>query len=361
MRRVSYPLAALFSLCGFAPQLHAFEEFTKEQFESIQRGEKWLLKAQNRDGSWGMDLRTRPDISCTAISALALLAAGNTGRDGPSAQSIHAVSRALDYILKRARRTRKGKGIAEGEKSEIHQYVGQRAHTFIAVIFLSQLQGMTALNLDAETNRQIREAIVKLSETISLSQAADGSWYKDTYSSLQSTALAWMALRSTSSCGVPIKGAAVERTLKFIKGQFNPSTGFYDGGRIKSDHRPQLIYASASAIRILYGMGMDHEEHTKDGVQKILDQIATGPWGRDFLTSTGEDFPAALMLTHALIHEGGKNWETWFSFVRKRLLKIQNADGSWTATSCLRGRTFVTACSVLCLESPYRLLPLQDL
>ncbi len=343
------------------PAARTFEPVVEKQVNAIKNGSKWLLSAQNKDGSWGMDWKTRTDVSCTAVAGLSLLAAGNTERNGPSPKAISAIRKSIDYLLRRARRTHRRAGIADGESSQIQNYVGQRAHTFFTVLYLSQVYGMTTLNLPPETNQQIKAAVTKFSETISYSQESDGSWYKDTYSNLQGTALAWMALRSTSSCALPVKGATVNKTIDFIEKQYNPSTKFYDGTRINGGNRIQLIYATASAIRIMQGMGKGREKSTKDAVENLVTKITKGGWGSSFLTNTGEDYPAAFMMTHAMVHEGGKLWEDWFTFIRNKLCKIQNNDGSWTSTSCLVGRTFVTSCSLLCLETPFRLLPVQDL
>lgn len=357
MPRTLLPFLALL-LWAASASGWGFEEVIPAQLKSIERGTKWLLSAQNKDGSWGMDIRDSANIACTATAGMALLAAGNTEKNGPSAECVAAVRKAVDYLLKRMQRVKRGTGIDDGEQSEFHTYVGARSQSMYAVIFLSQIYGMQSLQLDETRNEQVRRAVELLSDTLAKCQESDGSWYKDTYSSLQATALGWMALRSSASTGVAIHGAAVDRTLKFIRKQYNPSNNLYDGG---NGERGNPIYASASAIRVLYGMGEGQTREVHDAVTKLVKGIAGGEWQQGFLTNVGEDYPAALMLTHALIHENGENWQKWFTFVRGRLTKTQNADGSWTATSCLRGRTFVTACALLCLETPLRLLPLEDL
>jgi len=331
----------------------AFEEITPEQTRSAERAMQWMVKAQNADGSWGMDIRTPSDIAATSMAAMALLAAGNTDRDGPDPACVKAVKKAVDYLLMRARKMRPGGDIAEGEQSEMQTYVGQRTHTFFATIFLSQIYGSRCLDLPPESYSEIKGVLIKLTDSISSSQDADGSWHKETYSSLQATAFAWMALRSAGSCGVPIKHAAVTRVIKFIKSQYNPPTHLF--GRNNTNQ----IYATASAMRIVYGMGDWDEPQNKAAADTMLKSIADVNQG--FLTNCGEDFLASTLVTHALIKQGGDRWKTWFTFVRTRLLRTQNGDGSWTATSCLRGRTFPTACALLCLHTPSRLLPIQDL
>jgi hypothetical protein len=360
MRLLLIPAALCLTGLFCASGTRAFDEIIPDQAKSIDRGIQWLIKAQNKDGSWGMDLKTPPNVSATAIAGLALLASGSTDREGADPAAVRALKSCVAHLLKRGRSAKKGRDIADGEHSEVQTYVGHMAPTFYAVIFLSQIYGNKSLELSVESMREMKEVLEKLTDTIALSQDADGSWFKNTYSSLQGTCLAWMALRSANSAGIPIKAATIEKTLKFIRAQYNPGIKMFNapGQRGAST---QTIYATCSAIRILHGMGLWKEREDQEAMRTFLDKVAKGQWSGEFLTITGEDYPAALFMTHALIKEGGANWETWFGFVRAKLLKHQNADGSWTATSCLSGRTFATACAALCLQTPYRLLPLQDL
>jgi len=344
------------SVLAWAPLSPAFDEQPNEQLKSAEHGIQWLIKAQNADGSWGMDFKSPPDVAATCIAGLSLLAAGNTNRDGPDPACVKALDKSVQYVLKRARSAGAHRDIAEGERSEVQTYVGERVHTFFAVLFLSQVYGSHAIDLPAESYNEMKEAITKMTNSIAMSQESDGSWHKETYSSLQATAYAWMALRSADSAGIPIRHAAVDRTLKFIKSQFNPSTKLFDSTSNNA------IYSTASAMRILHGMGKWKEREDSQATGELLRLICKGgTMGQGFLTNTGEDFTASVLITHALVKEGGEHWETWFDFVRTRLMKIQNSDGSWTATSCLRGRTFPTACALLCLQAPTRLLPILDL
>src|SRR5712671_3789967 len=73
---------------------------------TVSRGLRWLLRAQNRDGSWGLDAGTPSDITCTSVAALALMSGGNTERGGPDEESVAAVRKAVGFIVKRVNRTR---------------------------------------------------------------------------------------------------------------------------------------------------------------------------------------------------------------------------------------------------------------
>jgi hypothetical protein len=335
-----------------------FEEITSEQIKSVDRGTAWLLKAQNSDGSWGVDMRTRADVSATACAGLALLSNGNTSREGPNPECVRAVQRATTYLLKRVRAMRPGHDIAEGESSDIQRYVGLRGHSIFALIFLSQVYGNGPADFPLTDRDELKRALTLLADTVAGGQDPDGSWYKDTFSGLQATAWAFQALRGANSAGIPIRHATIQKTMAFIRLQYSASTHMFSP---MSDNGGNPVYASAAALRILYGMGMWNSPEYKKAADALLNRVARPPADQGFLTDTGEDFMAAVLITHALVKEGGPHWEQWFTFCRNRLLKIQNSDGSWTATSCLAGRVFPTAFGMLCLETPNRLLPLQDL
>jgi len=338
--------------------LAAFEEFTEAQKASAEKAVKWLLKAQNRDGSWGLDANTPGDITCTALAGMALMECGTTERDGDP-EKVKALRGAVKYILKAARNNRGD--IEKAETTLIQGKLGRRVHNFFAVIFLTQLYGMRSPGVGSDSgdgNADLREIIYRLSDVIAKSQESDGSWHKDTWGSLKATGMAWMALRSAASTSVPIQNAAVDKTVKFIRQQYNTRTKLYDcGGKLQSY---QALYATATCVRVMEGMGDGNTKECQDAADTFIQSCKSGDWGRIFLTIEGEDYLSAVVMTHALIHRDDNRWQTWFGYIREALMKRQNADGSWVTTACITGRTFATACAALTLNAPNRLIPIQQ-
>lgn len=237
-------------------------------------------------------------------------------------------------------------------KTVVQVMMGQHVHTFFATIFLSQAYGLHETWLGDEPPEAIQRILERLAESIAQTQEPDGSWHKESYGSLKTTALAWLALRSAHSAGITIKKAAADRTVKFLQEQFQPDSGLFRGGE-----RTQSIYASVGALRVLYGMGSVKTDEVRKGTPAVLAMIKK----INFLGYEGEDFLAAVMLTQSLIHEEGPFWGEWYPWIADTLVKKQNPDGSWTGLSCITGRTFPTACSLLSLGVPYKLLPLQEI
>jgi hypothetical protein len=357
-------LATLVVLAGAAPApalppppARAFnDEMTEMQKRSIEKATTWLLQAQNPDGSWGLERRSQGDITCTALAGLALMAAGNTERDGPDSKAVEALRGAATYLMEKARRARGD--IVAGQVTLIQNKLGAKVHNFFAVVFLTQIYGMRPGWLEESHLVEMRDVLGNLTTIIATSQEPDGSWHTNTFGSLKATCMAWLALRAASSAGIEIKKAAVDKTVQFIKKQYNPGSKLFDRGGQQGGY--QSIYATASSVRVLYGMGYSKSPEATGGADAFMKYVRNGQMGGQFLTVEGEDYLSAAMMTQALIREPGERWTTWFKYIREQLIQRQNGDGSWTSTACINGRTFPTSCSLLALQAPYRMLPLQD-
>ena len=213
-------LAALLSIgAAHSPVAPGDDEMTDRQKRSIEKATNWILQAQNRDGSWGLDRSSAGDVTCTALAGLALMTAGNTERSGPDARSVEALRSASAFLMERAKKARND--IVSGSVTLIQNKLGTKVHNFFAVIFLTQVYGMRPSWLEKENLEEMREVLGNLTTIIASSQEPDGSWHKNTFGSLKATCMAWLALRSASSAGIEIKKAAVDKTVQFIKKQYN--------------------------------------------------------------------------------------------------------------------------------------------
>ena len=318
---------------------------------AVDKGIEWLLKAQRRDGSWGLDIGTRPEMSCTVVAALALVAGGNTVRGGPDPRCVAAVRSAVEYILRQGRGMRDD--IWRGQPTLVQNKLGKRIHSFFASVLLSQVYGMNGPWVTPEDREELRELISTLGDRIVSSQEADGSWHKNTFGSLKATCMAWLALRAAHSTGLNVEGAAVDKTVAFIKNQYNPSTKMFD--RTAGTGNYQSIYATASCLRVLYGMGEGHSQEAVGATDAFIVFVKTGRMGAAYLTVEGEDYMSAALVSHALLMENDKRWRTWFPWITEQMLKRQNPDGSWVTTACINGRTFPTAFALMTLQTPNQL------
>ncbi len=63
----------------------------------------------------------------------------------------------------------------------------------------------------------------------------------------------------------------------------------------------------------------------------------------------GEEFLSYMNLAESLATQGGETWERWDSGMTESLGRTQNADGSWSGSHCITGRTFCTSAALLTL------------
>ena len=59
-----------------------FVEMTDRSKAAVAKGNRWLLKALNRDGGAGLDLNTPSDVACTSVVGMAFLSQGCTAVEG---------------------------------------------------------------------------------------------------------------------------------------------------------------------------------------------------------------------------------------------------------------------------------------
>lgn len=326
-------------------------KITDKAKQSIDKGMKWLLKAQNKDGSWGIDIKTPGDITCTALGAMALMAAGNTEKSGPDPEAHDAIQRAYDWLLAKARKN--PKKLSTEQHTMIQGKLGTNIHIFMGAVFLTQAYGM---RFRAEDSKELKEIIQKLVDQISATQDSDGSWQKQSFGGLKATSQAWLGLRSADRAGVSIKHATVDKTIKFIKSQFS-TNGMFDksgfGGYTQ-------LYNTTSSIRVLCGMGQADSKEVNAAWKAVL-KMCKGGQSIQFLAYEGEDYMAASLMTQSMLIKGGEAWDQWYEFVREALIKKQNSDGSWTGTACISGRTFATTNALIALLTPLRHLPIAEI
>ena len=321
----------------------------------VTRGLRWLLKAQNRDGSWGLDARTPSDVSCTAVASLALMAAGNTERGGPDAECVTAIRKGVEFVLGRVRKTRGD--FSRDEQTLVQRKLGTHIHTFFATVLLTQTFGQRGVWETAELD-DFRYQISRMVGNIVETQEQDGSWHKETFGSLKATCMAWLALRSAASIGLDVEKASVKKIMTFILEQYNPASGLFD--KMNKAGGYQAIYATGSCLRVLYGMGEGNNHPSKAATEAFMNFVKTPQNGAAYLTVEGEDYLSAALVSQALLIEEDARWRKWFPWITQELGKRQDKDGSWTTTACISGRVFPTACALLALQTPGRMLPIME-
>lgn len=327
-------------------------EVTRKIQTSYTRGVAWLLKAQNPDGSWGLEPGSPPDIGCTCVALLSLMSVGSTPSRGPHAR---AVRRGLDWVIRLAKRH--NNAIPRSNSSLIPRKLGTEIEGFLVCLLLGEAMGMEH---DRARQEAMRRAVEKMVKVIGSQQKPDGSWNSQVFAPLLATASAWMALRTAYMAGIDPGKASVEKTLAYVKQQIDPASGVFQGvwrGR-GTQYR---FYGQACGLRVLIGMNLHEDKLTQSAIKALL-KFKYQPYHHRF-NSEGENYMAAWYSTQALFQErtpGKPLYKRWYRELCATLLKNQEADGSWRGTACITSRVFSTACAVLSMTVPLRTLPMTE-
>lgn len=317
-----------------------FLEITKASEQAVKRATEFMKRTMNRDGSCGVDISQQPDIGCTSMCGLALLAQGTTPIEGRHSKELKAMR---DYVLKRTQ-TMPSDDITNETGTQLQRKIGRHAHSFFAALFLSQIVG-EAPNPEA-TNEGLRRVVAAIVKA----QTADGDWGTQSWAPTLGTVMGWVSLRASDFVGMRVGGApnkTTEHLLKKMASEANQSRGWMHD-----------LYKNAAGIRVLYAMKREDEPIAKTTFENVVNLITKD--NTPFTQAGGEEFLAFHLITETMLQKGGEDWEKWYPVVRDKLIDVQNQDGSWTGHHCITSRTFCTAAATLVLTAPNRFLPISQ-
>ena len=319
-----------------------FVEVTRKSDESVQRATAFLMKTLHRDGGCGVDVGQNPDIGCTAMVGLALLSQGNTPIEGPRSQEV----RDITSFLMRAVDVMPSDDITSVQQTQLQRKIGRHAHSFFALLFLSQVLG-EGWNPDP-----VLKAVTKLADTITRSQKSSGDWGTQSWAPTLGTVMGWVSLRGAHFAGLRVEASANKTADYLIKAMQNTLKNQNKGNWMHT------LYKNATGIRVLYAMGKEDESIAKKAWTDVLSVVTKD--NTPFTQAGGEEYLAFHLITETMLQKGGTDWRNWFPTIRDKIISVQNKDGSWTGKHCITSRTFCTAAASLVLTSPNRFLPISQ-
>ena len=151
---------------------------------AVEKGLKWLVSVQGKDGGWGQDggetsyvrqgerLESNGnDVANTAVVADALLHAGNSPVAG---EYRGPLERAVNFILRNVEQSPvEGLAITSLTGTQIQRKLGPYIDTFLTSKLLAELDGTMG---DAAANARVRHSLRTCVAKIEKSQLKDGSW-----------------------------------------------------------------------------------------------------------------------------------------------------------------------------------------
>ena len=319
-----------------------FVEVTRNSEESVQRGTAFLMKTLHRDGGCGVDVGQNPDIGCTAIVGLALLSQGNTPIEGPKSQEV----RDITSFLMRAVDVMPADDITSAQNTQLQRKIGRHAHSFFALLFLSQVLG------EGWNPAPVLSAVTKLAGTITKSQKSTGDWGGQSWAPTLGTVMGWVSLRGAHFAGLRVEASA-NKTAEYLVKSMKKTLKTQSSGNWM-----HTLYKNATGIRVLYAMGQEKEEIATKAWKDVLRVVTKD--NTPFTQAGGEEYLAFHLITETMLQKGGEDWKNWFPTIRDKIISVQNKDGSWTGKHCITSRTFCTAAACLVQTSPNRFLPISQ-
>ena len=314
-------------------------EITRESMDSVRRGLEWLKRTEGRKGGHGTDVNQPDDIGCSAMVGLALLANGSTPSQGPDKRHLKRIT---NYLIGCVDAMPNG-NITGKKGTQLQNKIGLQAHTFFALLFLSQVCGEVGIH------KKTGQAVGKLVKTVVGAQSKRGDWGQESWAPTLGTVMGWTSLRSSHFAGFRV-GGSPEKTAEYLIGQMK-NLG-------KQQHWMHSLYKNATGIRVLYAMGKEEEDVAKKAFKDVLKLVTRD--NTAFNQAGGEEFLAFHLITETMLQKEGEDWATWFPKVRDKMLDVQNKDGCWTGHHCITSRTFCTAAACLVLSAPNRYLPISQ-
>jgi Squalene-hopene cyclase C-terminal domain len=336
---------------------------------AIDNGAKWLASVQGADGGWGQDggetsyIRASEhlesngnDVANTAVAALALLQAGK--------QYQANVHRAIDFILARVEASPvDGLAVTDARGTQIQRKLGPYIDTFLTSMLLAKVDG--TLSKPTE-NARVRRALEKCVAKIERNQKGDGSWnVAGGWAPVLGTSLASRSLYEAQQKGVQVADSVMAKaetyTVNAIRAAPPAGVGASSasGGGIRSGVAGGVyaaaappesagvgLYQSAQALEQLSRTEADRKKNAKV-IQGIQGQLADTRFVDGFGSIGGEEFFSYLNIGDGLKRAGGDQWTKWHSQMTKKILSLQNSDGTWAGHHCITGRVAVTSAAIL--------------
>lgn len=360
------------------PNLHA---------EKIEKGEKWIVAAQNKDGGWGAGSHgnqnemnphaVSSDPATTAMTAMALYRCGYSIEGGKYSETL---KNALLFLLKEIETNKNEVFITKIRGTQIQSKLGENIDAVLSLQFLNQVVESIK---EEKLQKRVEDAIQVCVDKIEKSSDSNG----------KVTGAGWAGVLQSSFASSGLEQAAKNGKIKVNKDKLEASRNYqksnYDANsnNVKTeDGAGVVLYAVSSSVRGSAAEAQEAEEllenakksgkmdknapltvenlekigvpRTKaasyDVANKVYKSAKVQAMREDvmngFGNNGGEEFLSFLQTGESMIVKRDTDWKQWYNNISGKLIKIQNQDGSWNGHHCITSPAFCTATSLLILS-----------
>jgi hypothetical protein len=354
---------------------------------SILSGQKWIAQAQLADGGWGAGYHAQQGIhdphavkADPATTSLVLLSLLRTGNSLDSGEYRPQVIKATEFLLKTVEQWPANQPkLTLLVSTQPQQKLGENIDAILTVQYFT-----TLLKYQQQHNwkNRIETALKKCVNRIEKEQDVDGGWKGGGWAPVLQSALAEQALESAKDAGIKVDSAVIVKSKKYQKGNFNVATN----SAVTSKSAGVMLYSLSSTTRSSakesYKAQKLIDKAKKEGKLKASDKLneanlviagvapaeakeletayminstAKSQSVRDdvmagFGSNGGEELISYLMTGESILLQGGAEWKTWYDNMSKKIITIQQKDGSWQGHHCITSPVFCTAAAMLILS-----------
>lgn len=298
---------------------------------AIRRGLAYLIARQQEDGSFPTD-RGRW-VGIVSLAGLAMLSRGIRSGHGEAGM---ALRRAGKYVLSKVQSS----GFLSSRDETSH---GPMYDHGFGCLFLSELFGM-------DDTLDIRPKLRLAIDLIIRTQNQRGGWRYNPApeeADLSVTVSQMMALRAARNAGFGVPKEVIDKSVDYVKRSQNADGGYMYQLKGGSSRFP----LTAAAVVALYNAGIYDGPEIDTAVKYLKTNVAAN----NSLDRNRFFFYAHYYSAQAFWHRGGAEWTNWYSKLRKTLLGLHNAQGSWFD---FNSPEYGTAMACLILNMPRSVLPI---
>ena len=315
----------------------------------VQRPLAWLIDAQNPDGSWGGDAHSQnPDVATTALAGIALLRLGHTGSRGEFQGSTR---RAVEYVVAAVERAPANEIAVQAAGTLPQRKLGRNIDTYVAAQFLSEALPTLPRALRGRTEAALANCVRRIERA----QGSDGSFAKDGWAPLLSSAFAANGLHAAAVAGAAVDATKLARADANLMDKYDERTGSFDN---RESAGVDLYSAAASVVAAARVRAATPGSPPADPVMQrkaiavsngATPQLSNERLLRGYGSYGGEEHVSYMLVAEAKATIGGEEFSKWSQQMRSRLAQIQRQDGTWRGDHCITSTTFCTAASLITL------------
>ena len=329
---------ATFLTAPLMAQQQGAPELTLEASQAIDKGLKYLLSTQNKDGSWDSDGKGGHAVGITTLALMAFMSKAHFPGFGPQGDELN---RSMKWLLKEANKRPDG-------------YLGTVMYEHgLATLALSEMWGMCR---DSDDDDAIQKALEKAVEVIVRSQNPGGGWryqpQADGGEDTSCTQTVFHALASARQAGIVVPNETISKLVDYLKTARNGETGGF--AYAPQGQAKVTVACTAGGAYIAQLAGQRDTEMVNTALRYLKSQspgIITG--------NVHYYYYAHYYAIQAMVQAGDDEYAEWYPQIRDALIRKQNSQGAWGKVT-KQGISYETPMAIIILATPHRYMPIYQ-